>query len=77
MADLTLSNQATEKALIESKTNDLRSLMESRKEVWQRLPEESKKKWLDSGKDPVLMLAYDTWKYLDENYFGVRYGDLD
>ena len=75
MARLTLSNQLTEKADIAPKLVKLRGLLESRKAVWAKLPPESRRKWLDSGKDPILEQAWEMYVYLRDNFF--QEGSLD
>jgi len=70
MAILSLTNQKTARDTIAPKIANLQSAMETRKEVWQRLPIEKKKKWIKSGKDPIMTLAWSIYRYLDQNFFG-------
>jgi len=70
MAILSLTNQKTARDAIAPKIANLQSAMETRKEVWQRLPIEKKKAWIKSGKDPIMMLAWSIYRYLDRNFFG-------
>jgi len=77
MATLSLTNQLTEKADIAPKILKLRTLLESRSEVWQKIPYEKRKAWLDSGKDPILEEAWTMYQYLRDNFFGRRFMDDD
>jgi hypothetical protein len=43
--------------------------MELRKEVWDRLPVAKKKAWIASGKDPIMSLAWQVYRYLRDNFF--------
>lgn len=70
MANLNLSNQ---QAAVDAATPtfvQFRSQMDKRIAFWNKAPRKRKKLWITSGKDPVMTLAYDLWKYLDDNFFG-------
>jgi hypothetical protein len=64
MATLTLSNQAAAKSAVEPALAQLDSLLESRRAVWERLPPEKRKGWIDKGLDPVITLAWAHYRYL-------------
>ena len=70
MADLVLTGQATSTGQIQTRITQLRNSMDLRKEIWDRLPVEKKKKWITSGKDPIMTLAWQVYRYLRDNFFG-------
>lgn len=67
--ELNLTGQTTASGQIQTRVTQLRNLMEQRKAIWQRLPIEKKRAWIKSGKDPVMALAWDVYKYLRNNFF--------
>ena len=69
MADLNLTGQETSAAAIQTRVTQLRAAMELRKEVWNRLPVAKKKLWITSGKDPIMTLAWQVYRYLRDNFF--------
>lgn len=69
MATLNLSNQETAKNNISPKLLQLKQSMDTRKDIWDKLPIEKKKKWVTSGKDPIMNIAWDVYKYLRNNFF--------
>jgi hypothetical protein len=69
MATLNLSNQETAKTQIQPYINALKTRMDERKEVWARLPREKRVAWVKSGKDPIMTLAWQIYKYLRDNFF--------
>jgi hypothetical protein len=69
MADLNLTGQATSAGQIQTRITQLRNAMELRKEVWNRLPIAKKKAWITSGKDPIMTLAWQIYRYLRDNFF--------
>jgi len=50
--------------------------MELRKQIWDRISFEKKKQWIVSDKDPIMTLAWQTYRYLRDNFFldEERYG---
>jgi len=70
MADLNLTGQSTLAGQVQTRITQLRASMDQRKVIWDRLPLAKKKAWITSGKDPIMTLAYNTWKYLNDNFFG-------
>lgn len=69
MADLNLSGQSTLAAAIQTRVAQLKTAMDDRLPVWQKLSDEKKKKWVTSGKDPIMTLAWNIYKYLRDNFF--------
>lgn len=67
--DLNLTGQATSAGQIQTRVTQLRNAMELRKEVWSRLPVAKKKAWIASGKDPIMTLAWQVYRYLRDNFF--------
>ena len=70
MAELNITGQSTLAGQVTTRINQLRASMDLRKVIWDRLPIAKKKAWITSGKDPIMTLAYNTWKYLNDNFFG-------
>ena len=69
MADLTIASQKAVADQVQVKTSELNTELDKRKEVWNRMPVEKKKKWIASGKDPVMSLAWQNYRYLRDNFF--------
>lgn len=69
MAELNLTGQATSAEQIQTRVTQLRNAMELRKEIWNRMPIEKKKAWIASGKDPIMTLAWQVYRYLRDNFF--------
>jgi hypothetical protein len=69
MADLNLTGQSTSAGQIQTRIVQLRNAMELRKPFWGRMSEKKKKAWVVSGKDPIMSLAWDVYKYLNNNFF--------
>lgn len=70
MADLNLNNQQQERDQIAPKIQQLKDRLNDRKAVWDKLSDEKKKLWIQSGKDPVMTLAWQVYRYLRDNFFG-------
>jgi hypothetical protein len=70
MTILNLTSQSVEYTDIAPKLNKLKTLMDARKAIWDKLPDEKKLKWVKSDKDPIMALAVTVYKYLDKNFFG-------
>ena len=70
MADLNLTGQATLAGQVQTRITQLRASMDLRKEIWNRLPIAKKKAWITSGKDPIMTLAWQIFRYLRNNFFG-------
>jgi len=74
MNRLDIGDQATAKNQVAPKIAQLSEELGKRREVWDRLTPLQRLKWLTLAekKDPVLWLAYQTWRDLDE-----WFGDLE
>jgi len=75
MATIELTNQKTLETQIKPMMTALQNALGDRLPVWQKIPVEKKKLWLDSAKDPVLTLAYTLHMYLKDFFKGVDDGD--
>lgn len=69
MADLNLTDQAALAATIQTRIVQLRDAMELRKPIWQRMSYAKKKAWITGGRDPIMTLAWNTYRYLRDNFF--------
>ena len=70
MAELNLTGQATSAGQIQTRVNQLKTAMDLRLPIWNKLPVAKKKQWIASGKDPIMTLAWNVYKYLRDNFFG-------
>jgi hypothetical protein len=70
MAELNLTGQATISSAVQTRVNQLKTEMDKRKSVWNRLPVEKKRAWITSGRDPIMTLAWQIYRYLRDNFFG-------
>ena len=73
MADLNLTGQNIEYSTIAPKLLRLKQLMDERKVIWAKIPVAKRKLWVTSEKDPIMNVAYDVFKYLENNFFGEGY----
>lgn len=69
MTDLNLSDQTTLTSAVQTRIVQMRNAMDLRLPVWQKLSDEKKKKWVKSDKDPLMTLAWNTYRYLRDNFF--------
>lgn len=69
MSQLNLTGQQNVYNLIAPKIQELKNVMDARKNIWDKLPIEKKKKWVTSGKDPIMNIAWSVYKYLRNNFF--------
>ena len=69
MTDLNLTNQQAERDVIAPKIQQLKTAMDNRKVIWDKLPDAKKKLWITSGKDPVMTLAWQVYRHLRDNFF--------
>lgn len=72
MAELNLTGQAVSAGQIQTRINQLKDAMNLRLPVWQKLSVEKKQAWIVSGKDPIMTLAWQVYRYLRDNFFGVE-----
>ena len=63
MANLTIINQEAYKDNILPKMLLLKQQLYLRAEIWAKIPFDKKKKWITSGKDPIMMLAFQMGQY--------------
>jgi len=69
MADLNLTGQATLSGQIQTRITQMQTSMNQRKAIWDRLSDDKKRAWIKSGKDPLMTLAWNIFKYLKNNFF--------
>lgn len=69
MADLKLNNQQQQRDQIAPFIQQLKARLNERKVVWDKLSDAKKKRWIRSGKDPVMTLAWQVYRYLRDNFF--------
>ena len=67
--ELKLKDQQKEADKIQPYIDDAEALMVLRKDMWDSLSTENRKKWLDSGGDPILSMEYNHYNFL-KGYFG-------
>ena len=64
-----ITNQLAAKGTIAPHVLDLKTQMNKRLEIWGKLSIEKKRSWIDSGKDPIMSLAWQIYKDL-KVFFG-------
>lgn len=69
MSDLNLTGQSTLAGQVQTRILQFRAAMDLRKEIWGRLPLAKKRAWVTSGKDPLMTLAWQIYRYLRNNFF--------
>ena len=67
--NLNLTNQENIEKQISPKLLQMKTELDKRKGVWVKLNTVSKKKWILSGKDPIMNIAWSIYKYLRNNFF--------
>ena len=67
--ELKLTSQKSVTDAIKPKLADMKMALDSRAEVWTKIPREAKLKWIKSGKDPLMTQAWETHKGL-KAFFG-------
>lgn len=70
MAILSLTGQTIASAEITPKLVQLKNLMDQRKIIWDKISDEKKRAWVLSEKDPIMDIAWDVFRYLNNNFFG-------
>lgn len=68
MANLNLTGQAAKAADCQQSLQDMQQAMDARKELWDKLPRNKKKKWITDGNDPVMTLARTFGKFLATDF---------
>lgn len=66
--NLNLSGQTTLRNQIGPRIQDLKTAMDLRLTIWKKLPFEKRRAWVLSGKDPIMTLAFDVYRYLRDNF---------
>jgi hypothetical protein len=66
----------TDRTKLINALSGLKTQLDLRKELWARLPADKCKAWVTSDKDDVMSLAWDIYKYLDNNFF-YRKGEVE
>ncbi len=69
MADLNLTGQQAQTNQIAPKIQTLKDRMNERKAIWDKLPDDKKKLWITSGDDPIMTLAWQSYRFLRDNFF--------
>lgn len=69
MTDLNLTGQATSASQIQTRITQFKSAIDLRKDVWNRMSDTKKKAWVQSGKDPIMTIAWQIYRYLRDNFF--------
>ena len=69
MSNLNLTGQATLASSIQPKIVNLKSAMNERKPIWDKLNNTKRKAWIDSNKDPIMSLAWSIYNWLHNNFF--------
>jgi len=69
MAILNITDQKAGRDNMLPYFNNFKIQLDKRLDIWQRISDEKKKKWITSDKDPVMSLAWAIYKYLD-GFFG-------
>ena len=81
MSQLNLENQQAAYSKISPIILRLRTEMDKRSVVWGKMSAEQKKKWvlaaLNNDKDAVMKIAWQTYKYLRDNFFGDEVNNVD
>ena len=77
MANLNLNGQQATVNTIRPYINALKTRLDQRKEIWDKLDVKKRRKWIAGGKDPIITLAYSIYKYLHRNFFSEAYREDD
>ena len=68
MADLVLVDQEAYRDNILPKMLLLKKQLDLRADIWAKVSDEKKKKWVTSGKDPLMTLAFQMGQYFKDNF---------
>lgn len=74
MTTLNLTGQNLEREDILPKIIKLKSLMNERKTIWDKLPYKKQNAWVMSDKDPIMALAWSVHRYLKDFFKGLDDG---
>jgi hypothetical protein len=77
MADLNLTGQSVKANQIGVRLLDLKGAMDARKVIWDKLPLEKRKQWVQNAAtvDPIMDIAWDIFKYLKRNFYDGTHGE--
>jgi len=78
MTTLNLTGQGVEYSDIAPKLNKMKTLMNQRKVIWDKIPEAKRIQWLrHPEKDPIMGIAWMIYKWLHNNFFKkIKVGDV-
>lgn len=68
--ELNLTGQSTISEKVQTRIVQLRTEMDKRRDVWIRMSDEKRRAWVTSGKDPLMTLSWQIYRYLRDNFFG-------
>jgi len=77
MADITTLHLSGQKAVadqIKPKLDDLKAALAARRDVFNRIPENKKRQWIEGGKDPLMVAAWDLYQWLKDFFKEVDNG---
>jgi hypothetical protein len=77
MAILNLSDQAILKNTIAPKIQSLKTAMNARKVIWDKLSSEKKEKWITSDKDPIELSVKSAYRDIQWRYLYRLQSDSD
>lgn len=72
---LDLTNQAAIASQIQTRILVLQDRLAERLPIWKKLSVKRRRAWVKSGKDPIMTLAWQIFKYLRDNFFQTE--DMD
>ncbi len=75
MVNLNLNGQQSHRNNIAPHIQTLKDRLNERKVIWDKLSDEKKKLWITSGKDPIITLAWQSYKFLRDNFFSKEVDD--
>lgn len=79
MTTLNLTGQEDAKDEIWPKLVQLWGLMLDRQQMWNKIPEAKRQAWITTSptKDPIMDIAFDVYKKLNNNFFSAQFGDFE
>lgn len=73
--NLNLTGQNQKANAIRPYLVELKTQMDKRKLLWDKISDDKKKRWVKSEKDPIMNLAWQTFTYLKSNFFTITEDD--
>ena len=67
---MNLTGQKEYRDQIAPHINRLKTELDKRQIIWNKLSRAKKEQWIQSGRDPIMTLAWQIFKYLRNNFFG-------